>query len=73
MPIIIQCHNVFNNYCRIFSKCGISVVVDTDSLDLIRGSTVDFHTELIQSTFRVVDNPKATKGCSCGSSFELKL
>ena len=60
-------------YFRFFQKDGATVVVDSSSLEMIKGSTIDFHTELIQSAFRVIDNPQAAKGCSCGASFELKF
>ncbi|KAG9098392.1 [4Fe-4S] proteins maturation [Ceratobasidium sp. UAMH 11750] len=51
----------------------VGVVVDPISLSLLKGSTIDFATELIGSSFRVLDNPQATgKGCGCGVSWELK-
>jgi hypothetical protein len=49
------------------------VIVDAVSLTLLRGSTVDFATELIGSSFRVVNNPQAVgAGCGCGVSWEAK-
>ncbi|KAH9954880.1 hypothetical protein BJV74DRAFT_790950 [Russula compacta] len=49
------------------------VVVDVVSLTLLRGSTIDFATELIGSSFRVVNNPQAVgSGCGCGISWEAK-
>jgi Fe-S cluster assembly iron-binding protein IscA len=49
------------------------VVTDAVSLPLLNGSVVDYATELIGSSFRVIDNPNATgKGCGCGVSWELK-
>ncbi|CAE6367273.1 unnamed protein product [Rhizoctonia solani] len=51
----------------------VGVVVDPISLSLLKGSTIDFATELIGSSFRVQNNPQATgKGCGCGVSWELK-
>jgi Fe-S cluster assembly iron-binding protein IscA len=48
------------------------VIVDSVSLGLIKGSTVDYATELVGSQFRVVDNPQAKgSGCGCGVSWEL--
>jgi len=50
------------------------VVVDAISLNLLKGSTVDYTTELIGSSFRIMDNPQAKgNGCGCGVSWEAKI
>lgn len=56
----------------VFEQSGARVVVDRESLEFLRGSTVDFEQELIRSAFAVVNNPRAAAGCGCGSSFDLK-
>ena len=45
---------------------GASLVVDPISLDLVRGSAVDFVESLGGAAFRV-ENPNAVAGCGCGS------
>ena len=47
---------------------GVRLVVDPFSLDLVAGSTVDFVESLGGASFKV-ENPNATAGCGCGSSF----
>ncbi|NXM37248.1 ISCA2 protein, partial [Oxyruncus cristatus] len=58
---------------RVFEQGGARVVVDVDSLAFVKGSMVDFSQELIRSSFQVVSNPQAEKGCSCGTSFSVRF
>jgi Fe-S cluster assembly iron-binding protein IscA len=49
-----------------------NIYIDAVSLSLLNGSTIDFATELIGSSFRVLDNPQSKgAGCGCGVSWEL--
>ncbi|KAL7380548.1 hypothetical protein ABVT39_019538 [Epinephelus coioides] len=58
---------------RVFEQGGVGIIVDQDSLEFVKGATVDFSQELIRATFLVLKNPQADHGCSCGSSFSVKL
>ncbi|KAI1116200.1 hypothetical protein F5Y14DRAFT_408523 [Nemania sp. NC0429] len=49
------------------------IVLDLPSLELLKGSKVDYTMELIGSQFKIVDNPLATSSCGCGTSFDIKL
>ncbi|MBB4639790.1 iron-sulfur cluster insertion protein ErpA [Rhizorhapis suberifaciens] len=49
---------------------GVRLVVDAVSLDLVRGSAVDYVEDLGGSAFKVT-NPNAASGCGCGSSFSV--
>ncbi|MEO0439277.1 MAG: iron-sulfur cluster insertion protein ErpA [Pseudomonadota bacterium] len=51
-------------------EAGVTLVVDEISLDLVRGSAVDFVESLGGSAFQVT-NPNAASGCGCGSSFSV--
>jgi len=63
---------IFVVFFRVFQKDGVRVVVDPDSLDMIKGSKVHYSEQLIRSDFAIQDNPAAEKGCGCGTSFHLK-
>ncbi len=54
----------------IASEAGAQLVVDPISLDLVRGSAVDFVESLGGKAFQVT-NPNAASGCGCGSSFSV--
>ena len=49
---------------------GVRLLVDSVSLDLVRGCTVDYVESLGGAAFRV-DNPVAASGCGCGTSFAV--
>jgi iron-sulfur cluster insertion protein len=49
---------------------GVRLVVDPVSLELVKGSAVDFVEDLGGAAFKVT-NPNAQSGCGCGSSFSV--
>ena len=49
---------------------GVRLVVDRMSLELVKGSAVDFVEDLGGAAFKVT-NPNAQSGCGCGSSFSI--
>ena len=54
----------------IIERDGAKVLIDEMSLEFMRGSEIDFSTELIGAAFKV-NNPNATAACGCGTSFSL--
>lgn len=49
---------------------GVRLVVDSVSLDLVRGAAVDYVEDLGGAAFKVT-NPNAASGCGCGASFAI--
>jgi iron-sulfur cluster assembly protein len=56
---------------RVFAQDGVSVILDTESLGYLDGSTIDYVDALNDSGFRL-ENPNAARSCGCGTSFEPK-
>ena len=54
----------------IFKTEKIEVVIDSVSLNLIKGSKIDYVNELIGSSFKIT-NPQASSSCGCGTSFSI--
>ena len=53
---------------RMIEANGVKVYVDTKSVDLLKGSEIDYVDTLMGAGF-TVNNPNAVSGCGCGSSF----
>ena len=47
-----------------------NIIVDKSSLDILKGSQVDFSEELIGNSFKI-SNPKTKSSCGCGVSFSF--
>jgi iron-sulfur cluster insertion protein len=59
-----------NDDDRVFERDGAAVVIDEASLDLVRGSEIEFLEDLAGAFFQV-RNPQAASSCGCGMSFSL--
>ena len=47
-----------------------NIVIDKSSLEMLKGSLVDFSQELIGDSFKI-SNPKTKSSCGCGISFSF--
>lgn len=54
----------------IIERDGAVVLVDTVSLEFLKGSQIDFVNDLIGQSFKI-ENPNATSSCGCGTSFSV--
>ena len=54
----------------IFEYKNASVLIDKTSIELIKGSKIDYVKELIGSSFKI-SNPQASSSCGCGTSFSI--
>tara|TARA_B100001175_G_C18896479_1_gene351240 strand:+ start:77 stop:394 length:318 start_codon:yes stop_codon:yes gene_type:complete len=46
------------------------ILIDKNSADLLKGSEIDFVTELIGDSFKI-SNPQSKSSCGCGVSFSM--
>jgi iron-sulfur cluster insertion protein len=54
----------------IFAGHGAEVIIDSMSLEMIKGSMLDYAEELGKAGFEI-KNPNATANCGCGNSFAV--
>ena len=47
-----------------------NIVIDRSSLNMLKGSQIDFSEELIGNSFKI-SNPKTKSSCGCGISFSF--
>ena len=47
-----------------------NILIDKTSADLLKGSEVDYVSELIGDSFKI-SNPQSKSSCGCGTSFSL--
>lgn len=54
----------------LIEKEGARVLIDSTSLELLKGSEIDYVTEMVGASFQI-KNPNASSSCGCGSSFSV--
>lgn len=54
----------------VLEKNGVTVLIDSVSVDYLAGSEIDYVDDLIGSAFKI-NNPNATASCGCGTSFSI--
>ena len=59
-----------NDNDMIFKEGGIDYLIDEVSIDFLRGSTLEYVSELAGAYFKI-ENPNATANCGCGTSFSI--
>lgn len=52
----------------VIERDGARVLIDDVSLDMLRGSTIDYVEDMIGASF-AIRNPQAKSACGCGNSF----
>ena len=59
-----------NSDDEIFNFKDVQLLVDKVSLDILKGSKIDFVNDMLGSYFKI-ENPKASSTCGCGTSFSI--
>tara|TARA_B100000214_G_scaffold363782_1_gene329669 strand:- start:446 stop:772 length:327 start_codon:yes stop_codon:yes gene_type:complete len=54
----------------LFDYKNAKILIDKTSIELIKGSKIDYVNELIGSSFKI-SNPQASSSCGCGTSFSI--
>lgn len=54
---------------KVETQDGVSIIVDHESLEYLRGCQIDYVDSLTDAGFKLT-NPNAARSCGCGTSFE---
>jgi iron-sulfur cluster insertion protein len=54
----------------VIERDGATVLVDDTSLELLKGSEIDYVEDMIGASFQI-KNPQAKSTCGCGNSFSV--
>lgn len=70
LRLYARAHHLFSQFTHPDIRPS-NLFIDAVSLPMLNGSTIDYATELIGSSFRITGNPQSKGGCGCGVSWEL--
>jgi iron-sulfur cluster insertion protein len=59
-----------NDDDTLIEKNGVTVLIDSMSIDYLRGAEIDYKEDVSGAQF-VIRNPNASTTCGCGSSFSV--
>jgi iron-sulfur cluster assembly accessory protein len=59
------------DFDTVVDQNGVKLFIDPTSLMYLSGASIDFVDSLMGGGFKI-ENPNATSGCGCGSSFKTK-
>ena len=59
-----------NDDDMVFEYTNVKVLIDKTSIELLKGSKIDYVKELTGSSFKI-SNPQAASSCGCGTSFSI--
>jgi iron-sulfur cluster assembly accessory protein len=54
----------------VLERDGAVILIDSLSLDFLRGAEIDYVDDLIGAAFKI-NNPNAQSSCGCGTSFSV--
>lgn len=54
----------------VIEENGVTAAVDAQSLAIVKGSALDYSSDIGNACFKVV-NPNASANCGCGNSFSV--
>ncbi|HEX9463901.1 MAG TPA: iron-sulfur cluster insertion protein ErpA [Alphaproteobacteria bacterium] len=54
----------------VIKRDGATVIIDETSLELLKGSEIDYVEDMIGASFQI-KNPQAKSTCGCGNSFSV--
>lgn len=57
---------------QVQTEAGVSVMIDPESLEYLKGCQIDYVDTLSDSGFKL-SNPNAARSCGCGTSFEPQI